>query len=160
MILARHSTTRHTDFICIPFCACCICLYLANAPFLSTLEILRAGCINALQCFKAFSYFFDVFYLIRFFFWRSFFVFQRRRKKKGSSVVTWVHKGVPRTNLPLSQSRGLLFFGAFSKLNRRHEERCSDISPNETLRIFFFCFLKMVEKCDYSREWRFYFFFF
>ena len=25
---------------------------------------------------------------------------------------------------------------------------------------FFFCFLKMVEKCDYSREWRFYFFFF
>ena len=140
MILARHSTTRHTDFICIPFCACCICLYLANAPFLSTLEILRAGCRNALQCFKAFSYFFDVVYLSRFFFLGWVFFFYSRRKKKMSCVVYLVQKSVSRTNLPLSQSRGLLFFGAFSKLNRRHEERCSDISPNETLRIFFFAF--------------------
>lgn len=157
MFLARHSTTRHTDVICIPFCACSICLYLANTPFLSTLGILREGCRNALQCFKAFSYFFDVVYLSRFFL-AFVFCISAQEEKKGSSVVTWVHKDVPRTNLPLSQSRGLSFFGAFSKLNRRRKERCSDISRNETLRIFF-CFLKMIEKCDYSRQWRFYFFF-
>ena len=153
MILARHSTTRHTDFICIPFCACCICLYLANAPFLSTLEILRAGCRNALQCFKAFSYFFDVVYLSRFFFFGvRFLYFSAGGKKKGLPSLLGSIKVFPELIYLCHKVEAYYFLVRSQNSTDAMKNGAQTFLRTKRFVFFFFCFLKMVEKCDYSRE--------